>query len=154
LDKTIKVWDLHGNCLKTLSEHSRYVNCVAINADSSIIASGSNDKSVIIWDLTNTFTLDSHLTGLRSLLFTLASNQVDIPLEFICPITHEIMVAPVIADDGFTYEKNAIEKWFERDAPTSPMTNMPMTNVILIGNQKLKEQIENYLKDLDFDPFN
>jgi U-box domain len=64
------------------------------------------------------------------------------------------MLSPVIADDGFTYEKKAIEKWFGRDSPTSPMTNMPMTNTILIGNQKLKEQIENYLKDLDFDPFN
>jgi hypothetical protein len=59
---------------------------------------GSNDKTVIIWDLTNTFTLDSHITGMRSLLFTLASNQIDIPLEFICPITHEIMKAPVMAD--------------------------------------------------------
>jgi len=63
-------------------------------------------------------------------------------------------MSPVIADDGFTYEKDAIGKWFARDSPTSPMTNMQMTSLVLIDNQKLREQIENYLKDLDFDPFN
>lgn len=96
LDKTIKIWDLQGNCLKTLAEHYRYVNCVSLNSDSSLLASGSNDRTVIVWDLTNTFTLDSHIAnGIRSLLYTLASNQVDIPADFICPITHEIMKDPV-----------------------------------------------------------
>lgn len=99
LDKTIKIWDLQGNCLKTLAEHQRYVNCVSLNSDSSLLASGSNDRTVIIWDLTNTFTLESHIAnGIRSLLFTLASNQVDIPADFICPITHEIMKDPVKLD--------------------------------------------------------
>lgn len=31
LDRLIKIWDMQGNCLKTLDEHARYVNCVAIN---------------------------------------------------------------------------------------------------------------------------
>lgn len=31
LDRYIKIWDLQGNCLKTLDAHARYVNCVAIN---------------------------------------------------------------------------------------------------------------------------
>lgn len=30
-DRLIKIWNLHGNCLKTLDEHTRYINCVAIN---------------------------------------------------------------------------------------------------------------------------
>lgn len=99
LDKTLKLWDLQGNCLKTLSEHSRYVNCIAINNDSSIIASGSNDKTVIIWDLLGTLSLNSQITSApRSLLFNLASSKIEIPLEFICPITHEIMKNPAISE--------------------------------------------------------
>lgn len=31
LDRLIKIWNMHGDCLKTLGEHSRYVNCIAIN---------------------------------------------------------------------------------------------------------------------------
>ena len=37
----------------------------------------------------------------------------DVPKPFVCPITQEIMRDPVILSDGHTYEKTAIEKWFE-----------------------------------------
>lgn len=93
-----KVWDLHGNCIKTMTEHTRYVNCMAVNSDSTVFCSGSNDRTILIWDLTNTLSLDSHLTGVRSILFNLASSRTEVPLEFICPITHEIMKDPVIAE--------------------------------------------------------
>lgn len=90
LDRLVKIWNLQGRCLKTLGDHERYVNCIAINSDSTIIASGSNDKSVLIWDLTGSFTLDSHLTnGLKSLLLSLTQKELDVPEDFICPITHE-----------------------------------------------------------------
>lgn len=97
LDKTLKLWDIQGNCLKTLAEHSRYVNTVSCNSDSTIIASGSNDRTVIIWDLTGKHSLDTNMLEASSALFNLASNLVDIPLEFICPITHELMRNPVVA---------------------------------------------------------
>lgn len=125
LDRLIKIWDMQGNCLKTLSEHTRYVNCIAINVDSTILASGSNDKNVHIWDLTGNFTLDSHVSnGLKSLLLNLQLNEKEIPIEWICPITSEIMSDPVICEDGFSYERSAITAWFSRDKKTSPMTNM------------------------------
>lgn len=98
MDKTIKVWDLQGNCIKTMTEHTRYVNCMAVNSDSTVFCSGSNDRTILIWDLTNSLTIDSHLTGVRSILFNLASSRTEIPLEFICPITHEIMKDPVVAE--------------------------------------------------------
>jgi WD40 repeat protein len=31
LDRMVKLWNMQGDCLKTLAEHSRYVNCIAIN---------------------------------------------------------------------------------------------------------------------------
>ena len=33
------------------------------------------------------------------------------PDEYVCPITHELMVKPVVASDGFSYERSAIEDW-------------------------------------------
>lgn len=177
MDKTIKIWDLQGNCLKTMMEHSRYVNCMAVNSDSTVFCSGSNDKTILIWDLTNSLTLGSHLTGMRSVLFNLASNSTEIPLDFICPITHEIMKDPVIAEgnvnkritrdlksssfliillleimilDGFSYEREALEEWFSRGKDTSPMTNLELSPEV-IENSVLRERIESFLHDMDFD---
>lgn len=54
--------------------------------------------------------------------------------------------------DGFCYEKSAIEEWFSRGKTTSPMTNIDIGG-ILEDNTELKNQIDKYLKALDFDPF-
>jgi len=45
--------------------------------------------------------------------------------EFLCPITHDLLREPVVANDGHTYEKSAIEKWL-RTKNLSPMTNEEM----------------------------
>ena len=45
-----------------------------------------------------------------------------IPQNFICPITHDIMIDPVICSDGISYERVAIQRWLI-DHNTSPMTN-------------------------------
>lgn len=146
-DKTIKMWDLKGNCLITLLEHTRYINCIAIN--SMILASGSNDRTVMIWDLTGKTSLDSPIADVTSSLFRLASSQEDVPVEMVCSITHEIMTNPVIAEDGFTYEEEAIKEWFAMGKNTSPMTNLPLTALDYIPNAKLRQQIEEYLKSFD-----
>lgn len=53
-DSTIKIWDTNtGFCVKTLNGHEEWVKCVAVSADSSMIASGSHDKSVRVWDVTS-----------------------------------------------------------------------------------------------------
>jgi hypothetical protein len=122
--------------------------------DSTILASGSNDKMCHVWDLTGTFTLDSHIAnGIKSLLYSLSKNDVNVPQDFICPITHDLMVDPVICEDGFSYERSAITEWFAKEKTTSPMTNMVLTTTDVLDNEKLKREIESYLKKLDFDPF-
>ena len=42
-----------------------------------------------------------------------------------CPITTALPVCPVIAEDGRTYEKRAIERWFQNKA-ISPLTRAPI----------------------------
>jgi len=40
-----------------------------------------------------------------------------VPPELSCPIGHELMtVDPVVASDGLTYERKAIEDYFERES--------------------------------------
>ena len=47
--------------------------------------------------------------------------------EFICPITYELPVDPVFAEDGKVYERKAIEDWLRKHANAkSPSTGLPM----------------------------
>ncbi|MCC2667386.1 MAG: hypothetical protein K0S63_1302, partial [Gammaproteobacteria bacterium] len=37
--------------------------------------------------------------------------NIEVPDAFECPITAEIMLDPLMASDGHSYERIAIEKW-------------------------------------------
>ena len=65
------------------------------------------------------------------------------PAEFLCAITRECMVDPVIAPDGFSYERSAIERWF-RAKRTSPQTNAPLASTALVPNIALRGLIEGF----------
>ncbi|CAF0907087.1 unnamed protein product [Adineta ricciae] len=54
-----------------------------------------------------------------------------------CCITKEIFREPVLAADGFTYEREAILNWFEQSS-RSPMTNEELENKELKHNHAMK----------------
>lgn len=64
-----------------------------------------------------------------------------IPKEFFCPITKEIMTDPVVAADGFTYERSAILEWLEGGNTRSPMTNEELEHALLMPNVTLRNMI-------------
>ncbi|KAJ4803020.1 U-box domain-containing protein kinase family protein [Rhynchospora pubera] len=68
------------------------------------------------------------------------------PSYFICPIVQEIMKEPHMAADGYTYEFTAIKGWFDGGHNTSPMTNLPLTNLDLIPNHPLRSTIQDWLQ--------
>ena len=65
----------------------------------------------------------------------------DYPEELYCPITQTLMEDPVITVDGHTYERELIETWFQQGKNTSPLTNLPLNNLMLIPNLALKKLI-------------
>ena len=60
------------------------------------------------------------------------------PADLYCPISMVLMQDPVLAADGFTYERSAIVAWFEKNAMQqvvlSPMTQEPLRNLELTPN--------------------
>ena len=53
----------------------------------------------------------------------------DVADEYVCPITAELPIDPVTAEDGRCYERCAIEEWFAKipePRVKSPVTNEPM----------------------------
>ena len=69
----------------------------------------------------------------------------DPPDEYICPISLEIMEDPVIAADGYTYERVEIEAWFMKTR-TSPKTNEALLHTHLVPNRNLKNLIKEMCK--------
>ncbi len=64
--------------------------------------------------------------------------------EYVCPITHELFIDPVTAEDGRVYERAALLRMFEEttregeivfEEIRSPMTNEPMGQTILAAHQ-------------------
>ena len=50
-DETVREWALDGSSERVLYEHSEDCLCIALSADESMIASGSDDCSVVLWSL-------------------------------------------------------------------------------------------------------
>ncbi|KAF0921919.1 hypothetical protein E2562_020528 [Oryza meyeriana var. granulata] len=78
--------------------------------------------------------------------FQSASGENCAPAAFICPILMEIMKDPQVASDGFTYEAEAIRRWFGSRNNRSPMTNLALPNLNLIPNRALRSSIHEYLR--------
>lgn len=60
---------------------------------------------------------------------------------FICPLTKEPMIEPVLSQNGTTYDKYAITKWFELGMNYLPFENSYSSNK-MIPNVQLKKMIE------------
>ena len=67
-----------------------------------------------------------------------------VPKEYTCPISMELMVDPVVAQDGLTYERESIARWFSTGKTRSPVTNAELPDQTLIQNHAVRGMIEAY----------
>ena len=58
--------------------------------------------------------------------------------------TQEVMEEPVLAADGFSYERSAILQWLQLGHTTSPMTNQPLQHPGLTNNRALRAAIQQW----------
>ena len=66
--------------------------------------------------------------------------------EYVCPITAELPIDPVTAEDGRCYERWAIEEWFVRQP--QPQVKSPVTNEAMGKRLFPAVQLRNSLKRL------
>lgn len=84
-------------------------------------------------------------TQLARILLSRQVTETGVPWEFECPLTLDIMDDPVLAADGYSYERCAIESWFKKQPILSPLTHQPISSK-LKPNFRLREEIAAYEK--------
>jgi guanine nucleotide-binding protein subunit beta-2-like 1 protein len=113
-DKTVKVWALATCKLKhNLIGHTGYVNSVTISPDGSLCASGGEDGTAMLWDLTEGKQLYSLEAGdvITSLLFSpnrywlCAATQTSVK---VWDLETKNVVADLKPELGYTLSKKAI----------------------------------------------
>jgi WD40 repeat protein len=70
-DKTIKLWDVNGNLLKTLKGHHKLIWSINFSPDGKLLASTGNDGTVKLWDVERGTELQT-LQGYNPLLSTVS----------------------------------------------------------------------------------
>ena len=65
------------------------------------------------------------------------------PKEHFCPISLEVMRDPVIAADGITYERNAVNEWIRANG-TSPITRERLSTANLTPNIAMRSIIRDW----------
>lgn len=105
----------------------------------------SYDRSIIFLNFIIFKTFED--TFRKSLLIEVIKKKMSaitpVPDHFVCPISLEIMVDPVICSDGITYERREIRQWLQNHN-TSPKTNEELINKLLIPNYALKAGIDKF----------
>ncbi|KAL5580728.1 hypothetical protein UlMin_013170 [Ulmus minor] len=100
-----------------------------------IVKNWSIEPNIASWKLDLEFEDDAHILPFKN---------------FLCPLTKEVMKEPVVLESSQTYERAAIEYWFERcleDArdPTCPVTGKVLESLELKPNIGLAGTIEEWL---------
>ncbi|CAK8697417.1 unnamed protein product [Clavelina lepadiformis] len=122
------------------------INLKALNLDphavagvvQSLAAKNSSVATTTTQDFLNPSNTPVKVTDVRP------ANEGEVPDQYLCPISRDIMSNPVIAADGFTYERRMIEAWFLKGNVTSPLSNKQLTNKKLTPNQTLRSLIEEF----------
>ncbi|KAJ1448990.1 hypothetical protein M885DRAFT_573490 [Pelagophyceae sp. CCMP2097] len=80
-----------------------------------------------------------------------AVEQGNLPSYASDPISFELIVDPVVASDGFTYDRASISAWFQQGRRASPLTNEAMASPSLETDFAAFERIRDWARGLAAD---
>ncbi|CAN8313011.1 unnamed protein product [Cochlearia groenlandica] len=72
------------------------------------------------------------------------SDKLAIPVDFLCPVSLELMKDPVIVATGQTYERVYIQRWIDCGNLTCPKTQQKLENFTLTPNYVLRSLISQW----------
>ncbi|KAM7499393.1 hypothetical protein LguiA_023807 [Lonicera macranthoides] len=75
------------------------------------------------------------------------STVFNIPDEFRCPISLDLMKDPVIVASGHTYDRNSIAQWINSGHHTCPKSGQRLIHMALIPNYSLKSLVHQWCQE-------
>ncbi|XP_014514237.1 U-box domain-containing protein 3 [Vigna radiata var. radiata] len=72
---------------------------------------------------------------------------LSVPPYFLCPLSLELMLDPVIVASGQTYERQSIQKWLDHGLTVCPKTRQRLTHTNLIPNYTVKAMIATWCEE-------
>lgn len=73
--------------------------------------------------------------------------EINIPADFRCPITLDLMTDPVVVATGQTYDRTSIVLWIESGHKTCPKTGQTLAHTNLVPNIALKSLIAMWCRE-------
>jgi U-box domain len=67
--------------------------------------------------------------------------NIAVPDEFICPITRDVMMKPMMTKSGFNFERKAILEWIAKGNDGCPMTRTALSPSKIVPNKALEGRI-------------
>jgi hypothetical protein len=74
-----------------------------------------------------------------------AHSLMEIPDYLTCRISEELLCDPVVIESGFTFEREQIERHFQRNGASCPVTRQQVNPKLLIANQHIKQAATDFL---------
>ena len=129
----------NNNGHPSIHEIHHNVSFVIINTNNN----NFNNNNLGIIDLTNNDEEEEETEDEKEQFVPWTDEQI--PDEFKCPISLEIMNEPVLCSDGFYYERECIVDWLHHHN-RSPMTNLTINNPTIQCDHHLKSKIIKWIQ--------
>lgn len=75
---------------------------------------------------------------MSSAIIRITYNDIDYTESLTCSITRNVFMDPVMASDGWTYERNALEELLATASPVSPKTGEILQTDVIIPNLSIQ----------------
>jgi hypothetical protein len=69
-----------------------------------------------------------------------------VPSLFICPLSNKVLTDPVVACDGFTYDRRAILEFFETGQRISPLSKQQLRSTATLPNHVVRCAVNEWLE--------
>ncbi|WIA30890.1 hypothetical protein OEZ86_000943 [Tetradesmus obliquus] len=75
-----------------------------------------------------------------------SSSSSGVPSLFLCPLSQKVLTDPVVACDGFTYDRRAIQEWFESGQRASPLTKQALRSTATLPNHVVRCAVSEWME--------
>lgn len=145
--------------LKSISDYDEEISKLKVEAQNQagtggliVVSNINNLISLVSYSKSLIFTIGEEFKSLSMFLQNKihdnvndsSSSSSNVPDEFRCPISLDLMRDPVIVSSGHTYDRHSIAEWINSGHHTCPKSGQRLIHTALIPNYALKSLVQQW----------